>query len=187
VVTVVDSEALYEVVAGRHVELPPMGARETHLASELTICLGGFVKPRAMGRVEAEMLFLLDEEAGLERRPDVAFISFERWPRDRPVPTTVAWRVSPNLVVEVVSAANKAPEVVRKVRDYFRTGTDRVWVVYPDEEQVYVYSSPTSIRVVDLAGELDGETVVPGFRLPLLDLFADAQASPPPTSGATSP
>jgi Uma2 family endonuclease len=171
-----DSEALYEVVDGQRVELPPMGARETHLGSNLLVLLGSFGKAQRLGRTEGEMLFLLDAEAGLERRPDVAFVSYERWPRHRPVPTTAAWQVVPNLTVEVVSPTNTAAEVLRKVREYFRAGVQRVWVVYPDEEQVYVYSSPTSIRVLERSGELDGEEVLPGFRLPLSELFEHAGA-----------
>jgi Uma2 family endonuclease len=171
-----ESEALYEVVDGKRVELPPMGARETHLGSSLFILLGSFVKAGRLGRAESEMLFLLDPEAGLERRPDVAFVSYGRWPRERPVPTTAAWQVVPNLAAEVVSPTNLAPEVLRKVREYFRAGVQRVWVVYPDEEQVYVYSSPTSIRVLDRSGELDGEEVLPGFRLPLSELFEQEEA-----------
>ena len=38
-----------------------------------------------------------------QRRPDVAFVSYNRWPRQRRVPRTEAWEVVPNLVVEVVS------------------------------------------------------------------------------------
>ncbi len=94
------------------------------------------------------------------------------------MPTAAAWQVSPNLALEVVSPTTLAVEVLRKVRDYFCTGTERVWVVYPDEEQVYVYSSPTSLRVLDLTGELNGEGVLPGFRLPLAELFADGQPAP---------
>jgi Uma2 family endonuclease len=176
VVPLGESESLYEVVDGKRVEVPPMGARETHLGSSLFVLLGSFVKARRLGRAECEMLFLLDAETDLQRRPDVAFVSYERWPRERPVPTTAAWQVIPNLAVEVVSPTNTAPEVLRKVREYFRAGVQRVWVVYPDEEQVYVYSSPTSIRVLERSGELDGEEVLAGFHLPLSELFEEEQA-----------
>jgi Uma2 family endonuclease len=175
-----DSEVLYEVIDGQRVELPPMGARESHLASTLITFLGAFALAQRLGRVESEMLFKIDPAADLDRRPDVAFVSYQRWPRQRPVPSTAAWSVVPNLAVEVVSPTNTAPEVLRKVRDYFRAGTQRVWVVYPDEEQVYVYSSPTSIRVLERSGELDGEEVLPGFRLALSELFEQEEAEQAP-------
>jgi Uma2 family endonuclease len=171
VVPLGESESLYEVVDGKRVELQPMGARESHLAMVLAGFLWSFVRAQRQGRVESEMLFQLDAETDLQRRPDVAFVSYERWPRERPVPPTAAWQVVPSLAVEVVSPTNTAPEVLRKVREYFQAGVQRVWVVYPDEEQVYVYSSPTSIRVLERSGELDGEELLEGFRLPLSELF----------------
>jgi Uma2 family endonuclease len=174
------NEMLYEVVDGQRVELPPMGARESHLAMSLAGFLWSFARAQRRGRVETEMLFLLDVKTDLERRPDVAFVSYERWPRERPVPTSAAWQVCPNLAVEVVSPTNTAPEVLRQVREYFQSGAQRVWVVYPDEEQVYVYSSPTSIRVLDRTGELDGEEVLPGFRLLLSEVFEQEEAEQAP-------
>jgi len=60
-----------------------------------------------------------------------------------------------------------------KIREYFQAGVERVWVVYPFEEQVYVYSSVSEVRVLTIADELDGETLLPGFRLPVRALFDD--------------
>jgi hypothetical protein len=56
-----ESESLYEVVNGRRVELPPMGARPTHIANILGRRLGTFAEDHGLGNVEVEMLFLLDE------------------------------------------------------------------------------------------------------------------------------
>jgi Uma2 family endonuclease len=168
-----DRDALYEVVNGQRVEVPPMGAFETDLASAFIEHLRRFARTRGLGRAVGEMLFLLDREADLQRRPDVAYVSYERWPRTRRVPSTPAWDVVPDLAVEVVSPTNTASEVVLKVRDYFRAGTRLVWVVYPSAEVVYIYTTPTSIRVVDRSGELEGGTVLPEFRLPLAELFEE--------------
>ena len=93
-------------------------------------------------------MFLLDPVEQLERRPDLAFVSYERWARNRPVPRTPAWDVIPDLVIEVISPSNSASGVLIKVGEYFRHGVREVWVVYPLEEQVYLYRSPTSVRVL---------------------------------------
>jgi Uma2 family endonuclease len=177
-----DSDALYEVVNGRRVELPPMGAFETDLASDLGAYLRQFTR-RRLGRAVNEMLFLLDREPDLQRRPDVAFVSYDRWPRHRRVPTTAAWEVVPELAVEVVSPTNTASEVVDKVGEYFRAGTRLIWVVFPPQELVYVYTSPTSVRVLDRTGELDGGAVLPEFRLPLAELFEPEGEPAPPAQG----
>lgn len=81
---------LYEVVDGRAVELPPMGIPANRLTTKLTQHLGNHADEHGFGQVIAESLFILDPERNLRRRPDLAFVSAERWPLDRPLPEAPA-------------------------------------------------------------------------------------------------
>jgi Uma2 family endonuclease len=164
-------EPLYEVVGGQIKEVPPMGAHENTMATDLAYFLLAHVKPNKLGRVAVETLFVLDKEKNLKRRPDVAFVSYARWPRSRRVPRTDAWDVVPELAVEIVSTSNSADEIVDKISEYFKAGCQRVWVIYPTQEQIYVYRSPTQNTILAMSDELDGESILPGFRLPLACLF----------------
>jgi Uma2 family endonuclease len=119
------------------------------------------------------MLFVIDPVRDLKRRPDVAYVSFDRWPCGRRIPRAPAWEVVPDLAVEVVSPTNTAEEVLAKVHEYFQADVRRVWVIYPSTDQIYDYDSPTSVRIVARAEELDGGDVLPDFRLPLATLFED--------------
>lgn len=47
-----------------------------------------------------------------------------------------------------------------------------MWVVYPETQTVDVYRPAQDVRVVDAQGVLPGEDVLPGFELPLGELFA---------------
>ena len=123
------------------------------------------------------MLFRLALPDSPERRPDVAFVSYQRWPHSRKIPRTPAWEVTPDLAVEVVSPSNEAGKVLAKVREYFRAGVQVVWVVWPATEEVYVYESPTRIRVLERTDELEGGTLLPGFRLPVATLFEEDAAA----------
>jgi hypothetical protein len=58
--------------------------------------------------------------------------------------------------------------------EYFQVGVERVWVVYPTQRVVYLYTSPTDVKVVAIEGELTDESLLPGFRLPLWVLFGPA-------------
>jgi Uma2 family endonuclease len=160
----------YEVVHGEIVELPPMGIYETWIASILHAQLHVFAA-NELGRVVMEPLFDLTKIVGNKRRPDVAFVSYQRWPREEEVPQTEAWEVVPNLVVEVVSPSNSAHEVLDKMAEYFEAGVERVWVVYPTQRFVYLYTSPIDVKVVSTGGEISEEYLLPGFRLPLWVLF----------------
>lgn len=166
----VHDNPLHEVVNDEVVELAPMGAYEVHLASILGGEVRAFAHANKLGRGEIEMLFDMGIE-GRQRRPDVSFVSFERWPADKQVPRTSAWKVVPELAVEVASPSNTGEDVLLKVAEYFQAGVVRVWVVWPSVEQVYVYDSPTRVTIVPLAAALDGAPVLPGFALPLASLF----------------
>ncbi len=63
---------------------------------------------------------------------------------------------------------------MEKVAEYFVAGVTVVWVIYPKCQQVHVYESLTDVRGLTRADDLDGGTVLPGFRLPLTELFLDA-------------
>lgn len=170
-------DTLYEVVGEQVVETPPMSAYEYWLANVLADLLTLAVRERQLGRILVEMLFDLRPAVDRDRRPDVAFVSAERWPPDRPAPRTNAWAVIPDLAVEIVSASNTATEVLGKIEEYFTAGVRRVWAVYPDQRKVYDYDAPTAVRVLTPADVLDGGVILPGFRLPLADLFAEADGA----------
>jgi Uma2 family endonuclease len=173
-----EPEGLYEVVDGRIVEKPPMGAFEVEIASILQDWLGPFARSNRLGRAVTEMLFRIDPARGLERRPDLAFVSHGRWPLERRAPRESAWEVVPDLAVEVISPTNSANEVQDKLRDYFKAGVRQVWVVYPLHGLVQVHESPTTLRIfrAEAGDTLDGGDVVPGFRLPLATLFGEGPA-----------
>lgn len=80
------SDLLFEVVDGEIQELPLMGVYEVWLASELARSLGNFARDHGLGRAVSEMLFDLRPHVERNRRPDVAFVSFGRWARERRVP-----------------------------------------------------------------------------------------------------
>jgi Uma2 family endonuclease len=175
VVQTPDEEVLYEVVDDQVVELAPMGAYEVRLATLLTARIETFAQQHQLGRAMQEMLFDLTVAMGRKRRPDVAFVSFDRWPLTRRIPRTEAWEVVPNLAIEVVSRSDSVDYIVDKVAEYFHAGVERVWVVFPSQEQVYVYDSPTSVHILTRTDELS-DPILPHFRLPLVELFEDAEA-----------
>ena len=175
-VQTVQDEPLYEIVNGQRVDLPPMSAYTTWIASCIHGLLWSYIREKGLGVSVSEMLFVLDAEHNLRRRPDVAFVSTARWPLDRALPETGDWEVVPDLAVEVINPNDVFKDVLAKVREYFHYGVQVVWVVAPEERQVYVYDSPTHVRISTGQDELTGGEVVPGFCLPLGQLFQSTAA-----------
>jgi Uma2 family endonuclease len=120
------------------------------------------------------MIFDLHPSVDRERRPDVAFVSFDRWARDRRIPQARSWAVIPDLAVEIVSRTNTADEIAEKLEEYFKVGVRQVWVVYPRQSKVYAYTSTTKVNVLSPGDELDGRDVLPGFRLSITELMEQA-------------
>ncbi len=165
-------DILYEVVEGQIVE-KTVGVRQVAIAFALAHALESFAKPRRLGRAITEMIFWLNKTKDLQRRPDAAFVSAQRWPFRLQAPDTPVWDIVPDLAVEVVSPSNSADEIHQKIQEYFEAGVRQVWVVFLKPSAIYVYSSPKLIQVFFLGEELDGDDLLPGFRLALSALFED--------------
>jgi Uma2 family endonuclease len=136
----VRDDELYEVINGIRVRRPPMAILSVWIASVLHAKLSSFALARDCGWALCEALFHLPKPLNRDRRPDVAFVSYQRWPKARALPRGGnAWNVVPNLAIEVVSPNDTAEELRDKIGDYFQAGVESVWVVYPLSEEVYVY------------------------------------------------
>ena len=151
-----------------------MGVYECWFASVMFGVLDRHVQANPLGRVVQEMIFDLRPHVDRERQPDAAFVSFERWGRDRQLTRARSWTVSPDLAVEIISRTNTADELAEKLEEYFKAEAHQVWVIYPVQSKVYVYSSTTSVRILAPGDDLDGGDVLPGFRLSVTDLFNKA-------------
>jgi Uma2 family endonuclease len=160
---------LCELVDGVLVE-KVMGLRESYLASVLITILLTFVRPRNLGMVTAPD-GTMRLAPGLVRIPDVAFISWDRLPNRR-VPTEPIPDLAPDLAVEVLSVGNTLGEMARKRQDYFAAGVHLVWQVDPRTRTVEVFTAPDQSTILHETHILDGGTVLPGFTLPLPELFA---------------
>jgi Uma2 family endonuclease len=174
-------EAFYEFVDGRWIETPTMSYFAGVVANRLGKYLDSHIEQQSPcpGQVVVEVLFRipLTKDASRKRRPDLAFVTSERWPIDRPMaPVEDAWDVVPDLTVEVVSPTDIAKDLLGKVKEYFEAGVRLVWVVYPIQRCIHVYEAWNRIRVVTEADELDGGEVLPGFRRSLEHLFGPVAA-----------
>jgi Uma2 family endonuclease len=161
---------LYELMHGVLVE-KVVGLRESLLVIALASLLRGFVRPRNLGIVTGAdgMMRLFP---GLVRIPDVAFISWERLPNRR-VPTEPLPDLAPDLAAEVLSVGNTPGEMARKRQDYFAANVHLVWQVDPITRTVEVFMAPDQSAVLHETHILNGGTVLPGFTLPLQELFAE--------------
>lgn len=170
-------DPLYEVIDGVEVAKPIMGVYEGSIASTLCRKMGNAAEDGEYGQVVSEVMFRIRPDKRSMRRPDVAYVSYDRWGRDQDLTSGNGWDVIPDLVVEVVSPTDLAVEVMDKVHEYLDAGVVQVWLVYPNVRQVLIYDKANGCQVVGPEGALDGGTLLPGFRLALVDLFRNKAKS----------
>ncbi len=162
---------LYQLVDGILVE-KAMGYPEGFLAATLIVILGSWVRQRNLGAVGAPdaMMRLAPR---LVRLPDVSFVHWDRFP-NRQVQVDVAIPdLCPDLAVEILSPNNTAEEIERERGEYFRRGTQLVWIIDPRARTIEVFTGPTVSKKLVETDTLDGGSVLPGFTLPLRELFTE--------------
>jgi Uma2 family endonuclease len=158
---------LCELVDGVLVE-KALGAAESHLAGRILQHINNYLDHNDLGLAfGADGPFRFSE---FIRIPDVSFVPWEHllsreMPKE-PIPGAV-----PALAVEVLSAGNTKAEMDRKVSEYFSAGVAMVWLVQPRTQSAEVYTSPTKTQKIGKDQSLEGGDVLPGFSLPLKQLF----------------
>jgi Uma2 family endonuclease len=107
-------------------------------------------------------------EVGANRlMPDVGFVSKQR----QPEPTYETFNpLAPDLAVEVLSPTDRPRKIYNKIKLYLEFGTV-VWLVDPEEKEIDVFIPGQAEKTLRIGDTLDGGSVLPGFSLPLADIF----------------
>jgi Uma2 family endonuclease len=166
---------LYELIEGTLVE-KAVGHVESIVAAKLIVRLGGFIEQHQLGYFSGsdDLIRLMPK---VVRGPDVSFTSWTQRPEGT-ADTDAISDVIPSLVIEVLSKGNTRGEIAKKLKDYFFAGVQLAWVIDPKTRTAEAYTAPDAKTPIPADGELDGDDVLPGFSLPLADLF---ETLPEPT------
>jgi Uma2 family endonuclease len=169
-----DSDALVEVVDGAIVEMTPVGALHHFITGNVYRILDAYVQVNPIGFVFMDgliyILFTEGKRLRGSRVPDVSFIRKESIPKDWDITRPI--RAAPTLAVEVMSPDDKVEDVLKKVREYLRAGSEQVWVMYPGEREVHQYRhDDPNVRVYTGDATMDVESLFPGLTLTLTEVF----------------
>lgn len=146
------------------------GVYESYLAARVARLLGDFVERGQLGIVlgaDAPFRILPNQI----RIPDASYVSWGRFP-SRKLPRRPILELAPDLAIEVLSQDNTPGEMERRLRDYFWAGVRLVWYLDAATGTAEAYAGADQKTAVHGDGVLDGVDILPGFRLPLAQLFA---------------
>lgn len=163
-----NEERRLELEDGVIVDMGSSSPLNTVTAMRIGYFFNAFVIPRDLGYVTgADGGFKLASKR--VRQPDVGFISKQRVSK---LPRR--FEIAPDLAVEVVSPDE---DIFKKAREYLLAGCQIVWAVYADEAIVHVFQldddGSVRSRPFDINATLDGGDVLPGFSLPVRDIFPE--------------
>ncbi len=161
----------YELREGRLVKMAPAGRVHGKYAARVGAGMLTYVEAHRLGEVSAaETGFMLATGPDTVRAPDAAFVSRERIEEAEETPGY--WPFAPDLAVEVISPSDTYTEVESKVFQWLDAGAKAVVVVDPRRKSVTVYRSRSDITVLTGDDVLEVEDVIPGWTMPLRELFA---------------
>ncbi len=160
----------YELARGELRRLPYAGFRASNIAARIAVRIGAYSDAQGLGEVTgADGGYVLERGPDTVRAPDVAFVRAERVPKGEARRRFAA--LAPDLAVEVVSPSDRMDDVEEKVEQYLALGVPLVWVFDPEPRTVAVRRAGRAPLVLGDGDVLDGEDVLPGFRLPVSDVF----------------
>ncbi len=163
-------EGKFELVKGEVVEVKPPGEEHGEIAGNIAGEFYGYSRRYGTGRMGVETGHRLESAPDTVRGPDVYFSLSRRAGGRERSPGFVPG--APDIAVEVVSPSDTAPEVERKVAEYLAAGSQRVWLVYPASRSVAVHRADGSVATYGGDDVITDEELLPGFSLPLADIFA---------------
>jgi Uma2 family endonuclease len=161
---------LWELDDGRLVVMPPPGDIHGALESNLVTQLKIQGEHRGLGKARSgDVGIFLRHSPDRVVGADAVFIASASLPLRRSPEGYL--ETIPELVVEVRSKNDTQPEIDRKVGEYFLAGVRVVWVPDPERQIVTVYRPGQAPQVLGPQDTLTVDDVIPGFKMPVRDVF----------------
>jgi Uma2 family endonuclease len=158
----------WELDNGRMIAMPPPGDEHAVIQANVISHLKWQGDFRQHGETRGEGMIVLARNPDVIRAPDASFIRTSRLPAQT---SPEGYLVTlPDLAVEIRSPNDTLAELQRKTELYLAAGIAVVWVVDPIGRQV-IESRLTNQHVWMSGDTIPLEDVIPGFTLPVADLF----------------
>lgn len=167
---------LYELIDGQLVERD-MGTVSSWIACQIIGAFVAYLKQNPLGWVfSADASYqCFPHRPNKVRKPDVSFVRRGRLPNEE-LPRG-HFRITPDLVVEVISPNDLYTDVLRKVLEFLGVGVPLIWVIDPDARTVTVYRSDNTLALLHEHEQLSGENVLEGFTCNIAELFPPRPSS----------
>jgi Uma2 family endonuclease len=158
----------YELDEGELIEMTRPAYWHNQILQNLIVALALYFRQNRIGQVLlSENLYALSPTVRLA--PDAAIILGDRSAELR---NAKVIHIVPDVCAEVLSPSETPARVHRKLRQYFAAGVREVWLIDPEAQAVEVWISSNLPDHELTVGQALTSALLPGFAVPLQDLFS---------------
>jgi Uma2 family endonuclease len=104
---------------------------------------------------------------GADRSPDAAWIPLDKWQALTPQQKERFLRLSPDFVIELMSASDNLETARKKMQEYLDNGTRLGWLINRKTREVEIYRQGQAVEILTNPESLSGENILSQFVLEL--------------------
>ena len=160
----------YELIRGELYRMPNNSAEHGWRTNELTCRVSVFVVEKKLGfTFAAETRFTIESDPDTALASDFAFVEKGRVAK---LPETGYLRLTPDLILETRSPSETRRGYADKISQWLSAGAKVVWALEPKAKTLTIHRKGANPVVLTKADFLTCEELLPGFTLPLSQVFA---------------
>jgi Uma2 family endonuclease len=103
--------------------------------------------------------------------PDISFFARGRIPKDKHGKRVDDVFLAPDLAIEIISRGQTIKNLTARMTWCVQNGVRLAWLIQPTRSRVFVFQPDRATRILESGDALSGEGVLPGFVLPLDEMF----------------
>ena len=134
--------------------------------------------PEDLARAFPETRLLLGQDTYV---PDLVMYRWDRIPEDEHGNLPTYFQTPPDLAIEIVSLGQTLAKQLERCRELIEHGVAVTVLVHPGQQSVYVVRASGEVGPLRAGDTIDLTDILPGFQLPISDLFNRLRSRPPRT------
>ena len=158
---------LFELIHGEIAKKMPTEEHGQIVAS-IIIVLGAYLRRYRTGRIGTEVSYRMPKDRYNSREPDLS-VSLAK----RPLVREGSVSHMPDLAVEVKSPSDSVKQHREKAHYYLANGSQIVWLIFPEQRIVEVYTADEEVEILTERDMLTGGELLPEFQMSVAEIFSD--------------
>ena len=164
----IDEQPYLEYIDGRIEAKPVPKTKHSVIEGKMLVRLNQFAEPLALGEAFVELRCTF---AGRSLVPDIVFLLEDHVLTDDRGEYVDVVLIPPDIHIEVISPDHHEKQCREKLEHSTAHGCPLGWLIDPYREAVRVYRPGQPPQDLPPEGALVGDPVLPGFRLPVAEVF----------------